>query len=139
MKKVYAKSGSESGITADDFVLHRLQENEKLTIKTITVFLLDTSELSNVEFWCGNRYDGSQSVLFVKAYNNMTGQRVTINPNVTFEAGEQFTVSVALGDAGAVCDYTVIYEIETLPYSWAVPASQDIAPCSLYSKMLGRC
>ena len=137
MKKTFGASAAYSGIKARDDVIYSLAENEVLTVKSIHLFILDASELSNIELWAGPRYNGAVSLGSLTARNVMGGQTLSLNPNVCFRNQEKVAVTIALGDAAAACEYTVIYQVETLEHpGYSV---QSVEPCNLFDRLTGRC
>lgn len=137
MKQSYGKSAAYNGITAQDDLIVSLAENQVLTIKSIRAFILDSTEMSNLEIWVGPSYNGAQSLLTLTARNNMIGSDVTIHPNVCFRNQERVVVSIALGDAVACCEYSIVYQIETTDNpGWSSP---EVEPCTLFDRLTGRC
>ena len=64
-------------------------------------------------------------------------QTLTLNPNVCFRNQEKLVIEIGLGDANAACEYTVIYEVETVDTpGYNVPA---VEPCNLFNRLTGRC
>lgn len=137
MKQSYGKSASYSGIKARDDLIVSLAENQVLTVKSIRAFILDGAETSNLEIWVGPSYNGAQSLLSLTARNNMVGTDVTIHPNVCFRNQERLVVTIALGDAAACCEYSIVYQVETTDApGWSSP---EIEPCTVFEKIIGRC
>lgn len=137
MKQSYGKSAAYDGITAQDDLIVSLAENQVLTIKSIHASILDGAEMSNLEIWVGPSYNGAQSLLTLTARNNMVGTDVTIHPNVCFRNQERLVVTVALGDAAAACEYSIVYQIETTDTpGWSSP---EVEPCTVFGKVIGRC
>ena len=137
MKITKGASAAYSGITAKDDLIYSLRENEVMTVKSIHLFILDATEMSNIELWVGPSYTGAVSLGSLTARNVMGVQTVTLNPNVCFRNQERMVVTVALGAAAAACEYTIIYQVETLDSpGYNVPA---VEPCNLFDRLTGRC
>lgn len=137
MKVTKGASAAYSGINARDDLIVSLAENQVLTIKSIRAFILDGAEMSNLEIWAGPSYNGAQSLLTLTARNNMIGSDVTIHPNVCFRNQERLVVTVGLGDVGACCEYSIVYQIETTDTpGYDVPV---VEPCNLFDRLTGRC
>lgn len=139
MKKTFSVSMRDDGITARDDVIYQLRDNERLTVKSIRLFVMDVQESSNVEIWVGARYEGCQSLLAVHGLNVMAPSDVVLTPNAVFEANEKLVVTVALGDAGAVSQYSICYEVETIDDTWPAMEAAQIQPCNLIARLTGRC
>jgi len=137
MKITKGASAAYSGIKAKDDLIYSLRENEVLTVKSIHLFILDASELSNIELWVGPSYTGAVPLGTLTARNVMGVQTLDINPNVCFRNQEKMVVTVALGDNDAACEYTIVYQVETMDTpGYNVPA---IEPCNLFDRLTGRC
>ena len=137
MKQSYGDSAVYDGVTAQDDLIVSLAENQVLTIKSIRAFIFDGMEMSNLEIWVGPSYAGAQSLLSLTARNNMTGTDVTIHPNVCFRNQERLVVTIALGDVSACCEYSIVYQIETMDNpGWSSP---EVEPCTLFDRLTGRC
>ena len=137
MKITKGATAAYSGITAQDDLIYALRENEVLTVKSIHLFILDASELSNIELWVGPSYTGAVPLGTLTARNVMGVQTLDINPNVCFRNQEKMVVTVALGDNDAACEYTIVYQVETMDTpGYNVPA---IEPCNLFDRLTGRC
>lgn len=137
MKKTFGASAAYSGIKAQDDVIYSLAENQVLTVKSIHMFIMDSTEMSNIEMWAGPKYNGAVSLGTLTARNVMGVQTLTLNPNVCFRNQEKVVVTIALGDAAAACEYTIIYQVETLEnpgYS-----TQVVEPCTIFDRLTGRC
>ena len=137
MKKTFGATAAYSGIKARTDTIYSLAENQVLTVKSIHLFIMDSTEVSNVEIWAGTSYNGSVSLGTLTARNVMGVQTLTLNPNVCFRNQEKLVVSIALGAAAAACEYTIIYQVETLEnpgYSL-----QSVEPCTLFDRLTGRC
>jgi len=137
MKITKGATAAYSGVKARDDLIYALRENEVLTVKSIHLFILDATEASNIELWVGPSYTGAVSLGALTARNVMGAQTLEINPNVCFRNQERMVVTVALGDAAAACEYTIIYQVETVDTpGYDVPA---IEPCNLFDRLTGRC
>ncbi len=137
MKITKGASAAYSGVKAKDDLIYSLRENEVLTVKSIHLFILDATEVSNIELWVGPSYTGAVSLGTLTARNVMGAQTLEINPNVCFRNQEKMVVTVALGDAGAACEYTIVYQVETVDTpGYDVPVIQ---PCNLFDRLTGRC
>lgn len=137
MKITKGASAAYSGIKAKDDLIYSLRENEVLTVKSIHLFIYDANEMSNIELWVGPSYTGAVSLGALTARNVMGIQTLDINPNVCFRNQERMVVTVALGDNDAVCEYTIVYQVETVDTpGYDVPA---IEPCNLFDRLTGRC
>lgn len=137
MKKTFGASAAYSGIKMQDDVICSLAENQVLTIKSIHLFIMDSTEVSNMELWVGPRYNGAVSLGTLTARNVMGVQTLTLNPNVCFRNQEKLVVTIALGAAAAACEYTIIYQVETLENpGYSV---QSVEPCNLFDRLTGRC
>ncbi len=137
MKITKGASAAYSGVKAKDDLIYSLRENEVLTVKSIYLFILDATEASNIELWVGPSYTGAVSLGTLTARNVMGAQTLEINPNVCFRNQEKMVVTVALGDAGAACEYTIVYQVETVDTpGYDVPVIQ---PCNLFDRLTGRC
>ncbi len=137
MKITKGASAAYSGVKAKDDLIYSLRENEVLTVKSIYLFILDATEASNIELWVGPSYTGAVSLGTLTARNVMGAQTLEINPNVCFRNQEKMVVTVALGDAGAACEYTIVYQVETVDTpGYDVPVIQ---PCNLFGRLTGRC
>lgn len=137
MKITKGASAAYTGIKARDDLIYSLRENEVLTVKSIHLFILDASEVSNIELWVGPSYTGAVSLGSLTARNMMGFQTLELNPNVCFRNQERMVVTIALGDSGAACEYTIIYQVETVDTpGYDVPAIQ---PCNLFDRLTGRC
>lgn len=137
MKITKGASAAYSGITMQDDLIYSLRENEVLTVKSIHMFIADNTEASNIELWVGPSYTGAVPLGTLTARNVMGVQTLTLNPNVCFRNQEKLVVSIALGDGGAACEYTVIYQVETVDTpGYDVPA---VEPCNLFARLTGRC
>jgi len=137
MKKTFGASAAYSGIKARDDVIYSLAENEVLTVKSIHMFILDATEVSTIELWAGPRYNGAVPLGALTARNVMGVQTLSLNPNVCFRNQEKLVVTIALGAAAAACEYTIIYQVETLEHpGWSSP---EVEPCTVFEKMTGRC
>ena len=137
MKITKGATAAYDKIKAKDDLIYSLRENEVLTVKSIHMFIYDPTESSNIELWVGPSYTGAVSLGTLTARNVMGVQTFTINPNVSFRNQERMVVTVALGDVGAACEYTIIYEVETVDTpGYAVPG---VEPCNLFDRLTGRC
>ena len=137
MKITKGATAAYSGVKARDDVIYSLRENEVLTVKSIHLFILDATEVSNIELWVGPSYTGAVSLGSLTARNVMGVQTLTLNPNVCFRNQERMVVTIALGDSSAACEYTIIYQVETVDTpGYDVPA---IEPCNLFDRLTGRC
>lgn len=137
MKITKGASAAYSGVTAQDDLIYALRENEVLTVKSIHLFILDSTEVSNIELWVGPSYTGAVSLGALTARNVYGGQTLEINPNVCFRSQEKMVVTVALADANAACEYTIVYQVETVDTpGYNVPA---VEPCNLFDRLTGRC
>ena len=137
MKITKGATAAYTGIKARDDLIYSLRENEVLTVKSVYIFIYDPTENSNVEIWVGPSYTGAVSLGNLTARNVMGVQTFTINPNVCFRNQERMVVTVALGDVGAVCEYTIVYQVESVDTpGYAVPG---VEPCTLFDKLTGRC
>ena len=137
MKITKGASAAYSGITVQDDLIYSLRENEVLTVKSIHMFITDNTEMSNIELWVGPSYTGAVSLGTLTARNVMGVQTLDINPNVCFRNQERMVVTVALGDNGAACEYTIIYQVETVDTpGYNVPV---VEPCNLFDRLTGRC
>jgi len=137
MKITKGASAAYSGVTAQDDLIYALRENEVLTVKSIHLSILDASEVSNIELWVGPSYTGAVSLGTLTARNAVAMQTFEINPNVCFRNQERMVVTVALGDTDAACEYTVVYQVETVDApGYDVPA---VEPCNLFGRLTGRC
>jgi len=137
MKITKGASAAYSGVKAKDDLIYALRENEVLTVKSIYLFILDSSEASNIELWVGPSYTGAVSLGSLTALNVMGVQKLELNPNVCFRNQEKMVVTIALGDVAAACEYTIIYQVETVDTpGYNVPA---IEPCNLFDRLTGRC
>lgn len=137
MKKTFGASAAYSGITMQDDLIYSLRENEVLTVKSVHMFITDSAEMSNMELWVGPSYTGAVSLGTLTARNVMGVQTFTLNPNVCFRNQERVVVTIALGDNGAACEYTIVYQVETVDTpGYDVPA---VEPCNLFARLTGRC
>jgi len=137
MKITKGASAAYSGITMQDDLIYSLRENEVLTVKSIHLFILDATEVSNIELWVGPSYTGAVSLGTLTARNVMGVQTLDINPNVCFRNQERMVVTVALGDNNAACEYTIVYQVETVDTpGYDVPV---VEPCRLIDRLTGRC
>lgn len=137
MKITKGASAAYSGIKARDDLIYSLRENEVLTVKSIHLFILDTSEVSNIELWVGPSYTGAVSLGTLTARNVYGIQTLELNPNVCFRNQERMVVTIALGDSAAACEYTIIYQVETVDTpGYDVPV---VEPCKLFDRLTGRC
>jgi len=137
MKITKGASAAYSGVKARDDLIYALRENEVLTVKSIHLFIYDANEASNIELWVGPSYTGAVSLGALTARNVMGIQTLDINPNVCFRNQEKMVVTVALGDNGAACEYTIVYQVETVDTpGYNVPA---VEPCNLFDRLTGRC
>jgi len=137
MKITKGASAAYSGVKARDDLIYSLRENEVLTVKSIHLFIYDATEVSNIELWVGPSYTGAVSLGALTARNVMGVQTLEINPNVCFRNQEKMVVTVALGDVNAACEYTVVYQVETVDTpGYDVPA---VEPCNLFDRLTGRC
>lgn len=137
MKITKGASAAYSGIKARDDLIYSLRENEVLTVKSIHLFILDSSEVSNIELWVGPSYTGAVSLGTLTARNVYGIQTLELNPNVCFRNQEKMVVTIALGDSAAACEYTIIYQVETVDTpGYDVPV---VEPCKLFDRLTGRC
>jgi len=137
MKITKGASAAYSGIKARDDLIYSLRENEVLTVKSIHLFIFDATEASNIELWVGPSYTGAVSLGALTARNVMGVQTLEINPNVCFRNQERMVVTVALGDVAAACEYTIVYQVETVDApGYDVPV---VEPCNLFDRLTGRC
>jgi len=137
MKITKGATAAYSGITMQDDLIYSLRENEVLTVKSIHMFIMDNAEMSNIELWVGPSYTGAVPLGSLTARNVMGVQALDINPNVCFRNQERVVVTIALGDNGAACEYTIIYQVETVDNpGYDVPA---VEPCRLIDRLTGRC
>jgi len=137
MKITKGATAAYSGITMQDDLIYSLRENEVLTVKSIHLFIYDATEVSNIELWVGSSYTGAVSLGTLTARNVMGVQTLDINPNVCFRNQERVVVTVALGDNNAACEYTIVYQVETVDTpGYDVP---EVEPCNLFDRLTGRC